>query len=542
MANLHKEKSNYLKQHADNPVNWYAWSDEVFEKAKAEDKPIFLSIGYSTCHWCHVMAKESFMDDKVASILNENFIAIKVDREERPDIDNYYMQVSQIMTGSGGWPLTIFMTPEKEPFFAGTYFPKDDMFGRIGFINLLQEIINLWTNKRSEAINVAKEITHALENFQNQAIKTNPDLDYSTLIRSTLDKAGSEFDAENGGFGTSMKFPEITRLLFLLNNKHSLSNITRTLDKMGTRALYDHIEGGFHRYSITSDWNTPHFEKMLYDQALMISLYSEYIIKLGENKDYEHIIRETISFVHENFLDKSGGYYTAIDADSNGNEGEYYLWSYDELNKLLSDKELTFLVTYFGVTEKGNYIDPLSDEKTDKNLLYCKEFNRSKEAASILNKLKKARTERLHPEVDNKVITDWNSLYLSALCDAYKALKDSRILDQANDLAMFLTNHSQLRHVISYTKDSDTGFLDDYAYLIAALIKLYSITFESKYLSKISNLIDNTVKNFWDEDSSKFFHNPKSIDELGFNSKDSFDNLTPAGNAIMYSNLVLASH
>jgi uncharacterized protein YyaL (SSP411 family) len=370
---LINEKSPYLLQHAYNPVDWYPWCDEAFERAKIEDKPIFLSIGYSTCHWCHVMEKESFEDEEVAKILNENFIPIKVDREERPDIDTVYMTICQAMTGHGGWPLTIIMTPDKKPFFAGTYIPKHSRYGRIGLIELLQKVVEIWKENKDKVISLAEQITSEIKEAIEKVEKGN--IIDETIFTLAYKELEENFDPEYGGFGEAPKFPTPHNLMFLLRywkrtgNAKAIDMIEQTLKGMWLGGIYDQIGFGFHRYSTDRKWLVPHFEKMLYDQALISLACIETYQATGKEK-YAVLCSEVFSYVIDNLTNTDGGFFSAEDADSEGEEGKFYLWEYSELEKILNQSELNFVIENFNIKKDGNYIDELKRSRTGKNIFH----------------------------------------------------------------------------------------------------------------------------------------------------------------------------
>ncbi|MEA2069935.1 MAG: thioredoxin domain-containing protein, partial [Asgard group archaeon] len=371
---LKNEKSPYLLQHADNPVNWYPWSEEAFQKAKKEDKPIFLSIGYSTCHWCHVMAHESFEDEEIAKLLNETFVCIKVDREERPDIDNLYMKICTMLTGRGGWPLTIILDTQKRPFFAGTYFPKESRYGVIGLKHLIYRIRDYWENRRSELETSAKEIITELQNYHEKSTKGSAGLD-KTILKQAFNNIEHSFDNIHGGFSVAPKFPSPHKMYFLLrywqrtNNQKALEMVEKTLTKMRLGGIYDQLGFGFHRYSTDRQWKVPHFEKMLYDQALLIFLYTE-AYQATNKVLYQQTVVEIISYLQTTLLDKQGGFYSAQDADSEGEEGKYYTWTNKELKDILTKKEYSFIASIFTIIDSGNFVDQASGEKTGRNILY----------------------------------------------------------------------------------------------------------------------------------------------------------------------------
>ncbi|MFZ2197512.1 MAG: thioredoxin domain-containing protein, partial [Thermodesulfovibrionales bacterium] len=427
---LISEKSPYLLQHAYNQVNWYPWGPEAFEAAQKENKPVFLSIGYSACHWCHVMEKESFEDDEVAGLLNEVFVPVKVDREERPDIDTVYMKVCQLMTGSGGWPLTIIMTPEKKPFFAGTYLPKESHSGRIGMVDLVPRIKKMWVSQSGDIIRLSDEITAALK--QEEAGLPGSALDESVL-QAAYEELCRRFDEQHGGFGTAPKFPTPHNLLFLLRywkrkkDPKSLRMVEQTLQAMRQGGIYDHVGFGFHRYSTDAVWLVPHFEKMLYDQAMLALAYVDTYLAT-KKEEYRRTACEICDYVLRDMTDPGGGFYSAEDADSEGVEGKFYVWSYEEISNILDPSEAGLVIKVFNITKDGNFIDQTINERPGTNILYLdKSLEQSAAALNMseqnlrdrlntaLKKLFSFREKLIHPSKDDKVLTDWNGLMIMAL-------------------------------------------------------------------------------------------------------------------------------
>ncbi|HSP88797.1 MAG TPA: thioredoxin domain-containing protein, partial [Ignavibacteriaceae bacterium] len=429
---LIKEKSPYLLQHAYNPVDWFPWNNEAFNKAKETDKPVFLSIGYSTCHWCHVMEKESFEDEEIAELMNDAFVSIKVDREERPDIEAIYMSVCQMLTGSGGWPMTIVMTPEKKPFFAGTYFPKESRFGRPGIKELIPRLKELWQTKRNEIINSSEEISSAV--ISSSSFKEGIPLK-ENIFHIAFKEFEERFDDEFGGFGNAPKFPTPHNLMFLLrywkryNNSSALEMVEKTLTHMRMGGIYDHIGFGFSRYSTDQEWLVPHFEKMLYDQALLVLTYIE-AYQVTKNDFYKDSAEEILTYVIRDMTSSEGGFYSAEDADSEGEEGKYYLWTTDEIKQILKDDTNLFL-KYFNIKEEGNWIDSVHGIKSNTNITHLKKSVKDFSAETELSekefkekletarqKLFAERGKRIHPYKDDKILTDWNGLMISAFAKA----------------------------------------------------------------------------------------------------------------------------
>jgi len=554
---LVNEQSPYLLQHAYNPVDWYPWSEEAFEKARIENKPIFLSIGYSTCHWCHVMEKESFEDEEVAKLMNEAFVSIKVDREERPDIDGIYMTVCQILTGSGGWPLTIVMTPEKKPFFAGTYFPKLGRYGRAGMMELIPQLSELWNSKNDDILKSAEEISHALINsskFSGDEILS------SEILDQAFNELSRRFDPENGGFGKSPKFPTPHNLTFLLRywsknkNEYALFMVEKTLKEMRLGGIYDHIGFGFHRYSTDPQWLVPHFEKMLYDQALLAIAYIE-AYQATKNELFENTIKEILEYVNRDMRSKKGGFYSAEDADSEGEEGKYYLWTVDEVRAILKDDADLFL-EIFNCEPAGNWIDPMHGGKVGTNILHLQttmdEYSsKSNVSAGILEikialaqkQLLEAREKRIHPHKDDKILTDWNGLMISAFAKAAQVFDEKKYIEIAESTAKFILNHMTLQngrllHRYRNGNADIAGNLDDHAFLIAALLDLYETTFSVDHLIDALKLNDDLIKYFWDENDGAFFFTATDSEKLLVRQKEIYDGAIPSGNSIALLNLV----
>lgn len=551
---LAKEKSPYLLQHAYNPVDWYPWSDEAFEKAQRENKPIFLSIGYSTCHWCHVMERESFEDEEVSRLLNNHFVAIKVDREERPDIDHIYMTVCQAMTGQGGWPLTIIMTPEQKPFLAGTYFPKRARWGRKGMIEILEEVRDRWQDSRDKIMNTGISITEYLQSLGNQEEK---ELGWDTL-EEAFKQHLSSFDPHYGGFGDAPKFPTPHHLTFLLRygkerkNKKALEMVTRTLDAMANGGIYDHIGFGFARYSVDEMWLVPHFEKMLYDNALLAYAYLEAYQVTGE-KRYAGIVREIFTYVERTMTSPEGGFYSAEDADSEGIEGKFYIWTPEEIMEVLGEVEGEWFCKYYNVTPQGNFegmniinrihpnitdvrYRPYVDEKTGIEIDPVK-------LAELRNKLYLAREKRVHPHKDDKILTGWNGLMIVALAKAAKVLQEPKYAHKAERNLDFLHKHllREDGRLLARYRDGEAaflGYLDDYAYLTWGLLELYEATFKTEYLEEAIHFSEEMIRLFWDEEHGGLFFTGNDAERLIIRSKEIYDGATPSGNSVAALNLV----
>jgi uncharacterized protein len=526
------ETSPYLLQHAHNPVDWYAWGPEALERAAQEDKPILLSIGYSACHWCHVMEHESFENEAIAELMNRNFVNIKVDREERPDLDQIYMTAVQIMTGSGGWPMTVFLLPTGEPIFGGTYFPPDDRYGRPGFRRVLETIAEAYRNRRAEIVENAKGFR---EHLSRQTFQTK---EGERIDASLLDIAyramASRFDPREGGFGGAPKFPPGMSIDFLLRyhhrtgDEHALHMATLTLDKMAYGGMYDQVGGGFHRYSTDDHWLVPHFEKMLYDNALLARVYVDAYRSTGDQL-YKGIAEETLDFVVREMRDPNGAFYSTQDADSEGVEGKFYVWSNDEFRRVVGEDAHT-LADYFDVTAHGNW------EET--NILHVTrppdQLTQAKVEAAK-KKLYAAREKRVKPGRDEKVLTDWNGLMLRAFAEAAAHLgrHDYRVIAEAN--ANFILNTlwdgSHLLHTYKDGRARFNGYLDDYANLADGLFALYELTFDFKWLDAAVRITDRMIEQFWD-DNGGFYFTGRDHESLLTRTKDFFDNATPSGNSV----------
>jgi hypothetical protein len=557
---LMNEKSPYLLQHVHNPVDWYPWGEDAFRKAKNENKPIFLSIGYSTCHWCHVMAHESFEDPEIGRLMNDTFVSIKVDREERPDLDNIYMTVCQMMTGSGGWPLTIIMTPDKRPFFAGTYFPKESNYGRTGLKDLILNVKELWNAKPEELSDSADTIIDALQKVS----ETSPSDEFSPDI---FDKAyknlSDNFDEIYGGFGTAPKFPTAHNLLFLLRywkrsgNERALNMVEETLDSMRNGGIYDHIGFGFHRYSVDQEWLVPHFEKMLYDQAMIAIAYIETFQATG-NKKYKKTAEEIFEYVLRDMKSGDGGFYSAEDADSEGVEGKFYIWSKMEIFEVLNEEDDKFASKIFGITDEGNFSEESTGKKTGANILHLTNsledmaeiFSISKEKLEeriekIRKKLFIAREKRIRPHKDDKILTDWNGLMIAALAKGAQVFENEKYLKAALDAADFILNNmckdNQLLHRFRENEAAIKGNLDDYAFLIYGLLELYESSFIPKYLKTALSLTNTLLEHFWDKRDGGFYFTPDFGEEILVRKKEIYDSAIPSGNSIQMLNLLRLS-
>ena len=557
------ESSPYLLQHAHNPVDWYPWGDEALQKAKAENKPMLVSIGYAACHWCHVMERESFEDLVVAQIMNEKFINIKIDREERPDLDHIYMDAVQAMTGSGGWPLNVFLTPDAKPFYGGTYFPPKPAFGRPSWKEVLFSISSSFQDKKNEVEAQAENlISHMLQGnaFGKKETGRGED-DFANIFNNknlmmAFENIMKTADRENGGFGKPPKFPQTMAIQFLLHyyyftkNENALTQACQSLDKMVQGGIYDQIGGGFARYSTDDKWLVPHFEKMLYDNALFIVVLSE-AYQVTKKDLYKQAIEQTIGFVERELTSPDSGFYSAIDADSEGEEGKYYVWSKGEIDNVLGVDSAMFCA-FYDVSENGNWegnnilhvdvsIEDFAIEKgMDKN-----------EISLLLEKCRRKmlsrRSERIRPLLDNKIILSWNALMNTALSKAYAALGNERYKDAAVSNMSFLLQNLKgdethlLFHCYTGERARFPAFLDDYAFLIAALIQLQEITTDTSYLLNAKKLTEYVIEHFEENESSSFYYTHKEQKDAIIRKKEIYDGATPSGNSVMAFNLLYLS-
>ena len=532
---LSGETSPYLLQHAENPVNWYPWCDEAFARAKNEDKPIFLSIGYSTCHWCHVMAEESFEDAEIAEILNRSFISVKVDREERPDVDSVYMSVCQAFTGSGGWPTSIFMTAGKKPFFAGTYFPKTSRGNFVGFRELLLFIREAWNESRETLLQSADGILSALESTASPAAAESAE----TLLAEAMRFYRQSFDEACGGFGDAPKFPAPHNLLFLLQtyakhgDKSALHMAEKALRQMARGGLFDHIGGGFCRYSTDRRFLVPHFEKMLYDNALLISAYCR-AFELTADPFYKRIAERTAGYVLREMTAPDGGFYSAQDADSDGVEGKFYVFTPREIKEILGDADGADFCRSYGITQEGNF-----DGKSIPNLLDSEDTDGKFDA--LLPKVYAYRQARTRLHLDDKILTAWNSLMIAALCALYRITRDAQVLQAAEAAQRFIENNLCRGDTLFVSfrngKQGGKGFLDDYASYAFALLALYDATLNDAYLDRARQITDKAVADFFDAAAGGFYLSGKENETLILRPKESYDGAMPSGNALMAYNL-----
>ena len=542
MNRLANSQSPYLLQHKNNPVDWYPWSDDAFEKAKKQNKPIFLSIGYSTCHWCHVMEHESFEDEEVAKLMNDNFISIKVDREEMPEIDHLYMSVCQAMTGRGGWPLTIVMSPKKEPFFAGTYFPKKGNGNQPGMMELIPSLMNAWDNKQDDIRKTIKQVNDYL--IRTNSFEPGEELN-EELIKNAFRDFTERFDSKFGGFGSSPKFPSPHNLMFLMRyfktygDSNAKDMVTKTLYQMRLGGIFDHIGYGFHRYSTDQRWFLPHFEKMLYDNALMPVNYCE-AYQITHDPFYLDILQKTLDFVIREMTSSEGGFYSAYDADSEGVEGKFYVWTKKEIKEILGNDADVFCL-YFDVTDGGNW---------EGNTILCNNLNVSTIAFNfgisepkvleIINscskKLLDVRSKRISPSLDDKVLVSWNSLMITAFAKGYRVTNDIRYLDAAKNCISFIEKNLFVDGNLLRTYKNNTakinGYLEDYSYFANALLDVFEIEPNSKYLELALKLGNHLIDHFWDSESNSFFMTSDDHEKLIIRPKSNYDLSLPSGNSV----------
>ena len=528
---LTKEASLYLHQHAGNPVDWYPWGEEALEKARREDKPILLSIGYSACHWCHVMAHESFENDKIARFMNDNFVNIKVDREERPDIDAIYMEAVQSISGSGGWPLTVFLTPEGKPFYGGTYFPPEDRQGLPGFSRVLEAVKDAYKNRRDEIDQTSVQIMTTLRRNPNRDKQASVIVEF---LDEAYDNLKSDFDWINGGFGTAPKFPQPMTLEFLLRyyrrtrEAEALQMVTLTLEKMANGGIFDHLGGGFHRYSTDDYWLVPHFEKMLYDNAQLSRLYSQTYL-VTKRSEFLRIAEETLDYVIRDMTNPQGGFYSTQDADTEGVEGKYYLWTVRQITQVLGDKLGRQVSEYYGLANSGNQTN---------NILHSSRIliaELPEEIKIAMDTLLSHRQKRVQPARDEKIIASWNGLMLSCLAESASVLGRSDYLELAVAAGTFLissmTTGPYIRHIWYNGTSSVDGFLPDYSLIIDGFMKLHEATFNSRWLRQAIDMAEVMVESFWDETSGMFFDTAKEHQELIVRPRVLTDNSIPSGSS-----------
>jgi uncharacterized protein YyaL (SSP411 family) len=546
------ETSPYLLQHAKNPVQWYTWNKSALKKATEEHKPIFLSIGYSSCHWCHVMAHESFENSEIAKIMNENFINIKVDREERPDIDDIYQKVCQIATGQGGWPLSVFLTPDQKPFYVGTYFPILDSYGRPGFGSLLRQLAQSWREKPQDIIKTAENFLANLQKTESLGI-------FEHLDKSILDEAAINLiqlgDPIHGGFGSAPKFPNSANLSFMLRYS-KLSGISKfqefalkTLRKMAQGGIFDQLRGGFHRYSTDSRWLVPHFEKMLYDNALIPVVYTE-AYQITKDPFYLEVVTKTLNYVLDEMTSTEGGFYSAQDADSEGEEGKYYVWNKSEIQKILGNDTDVFCL-FYDVTDGGNF-----EGKT----ILCNNISLSSVAFKFgktedqvknildsgIKKLLDVRSKRISPGLDDKILTSWNALMISALAKGFRVSNEQSFLSAAEKCISFIENHLVKNGKLLRTYKNGTSkiqaYLEDYSYFISALLDIFEINPELKYLETAQTFGNYLIDHFWDPTQKNFFMTDNTHEKLIIRPKSNYDLSMPSGNSVAAYSLLRLYH
>ena len=558
---LAAETSPYLRQHAGNPVDWYPWGDEAFALARADDKPVFLSIGYSACHWCHVMERESFADPDAAALLNRTFVCVKVDREERPDLDQHFMAACQALTGSGGWPLTIVMTPDRRPFFAATYIPKDRRFGRPGLMELVPRLGKAWAERRDEVLKAAASVTAIIDEATGGGTSSPKEI-CEDVLQDAAAALEADFDENYGGFGGAPKFPSPHTLMFLLRfakrtgDARALHMVEKTLDAMGRGGIRDHLGGGFHRYATDSRWLVPHFEKMLYDQALLAIAYLEASQAAGR-AEFARTAQETLDYVLRDLKSPEGGFHAAEDADSEGEEGRFYLWTMDEMRRALDPADADFAARAFGLEPEGNFQDP-HDPGLRRNILHggaevpalaaelrLTEDRVERRLADVRRRLFEVRAGRPRPLRDTKVLADWNGLMIAALAKAAAVTGETRYLAAAKRAADFVRREmrgqdGRLLHVWAEGQAKIPAFLDDCAFLIWGLIELYEADFDTANLAEALDLAGEALNLFRDPGDGSFFSTAAGS-ELPVRHKDIYDGAAPSGNSVMLLNLLRLS-
>ncbi|MGI8655097.1 MAG: thioredoxin domain-containing protein [Pyrinomonadaceae bacterium] len=538
------ETSPYLLQHAHNPVEWYPWSEEALRRAREENKPILLSIGYSACHWCHVMEHESFENEAIARLMNENFINIKVDREERPDLDQIYMNAVQMMTRHGGWPMTVFLTPDGIPFYGGTYFPPEDRYNMPGFPRVLMGVAETYQTRVDEVRQTAASMLDELRRM-DAVSQTNETLSVA-ILDAAADGIARNYDEENGGFGAAPKFPAAMNLDFLLRFVHrtnepaALEIVEKTCRKMAMGGMYDQLGGGFHRYSTDAEWLVPHFEKMLYDNALLSRLYL-HVYQMTNDEFYRRIAEETFAYVAREMTNEQGGFYSTQDADSEGHEGKFFVWTPPEIKEILGAEDARLFSAYYDVTEAGNFegvnILHVSRSVEDTAKAAGVSVERLREALERgRRELFAAREKRVKPARDEKILTAWNGLMLASFAEAAAILERDDYLNIARRNAEFVLDNLRRDGLLLRTyKDGQAklnAYLDDYAFYADGLLALYEASGEVRWLEEVQAIADTMLREFWDEQAGGFFYTGKSHEELIVRSKDYFDNATPSGNNV----------
>ena len=558
---LANETSPYLLQHAHNPVDWYPWGPEAFQKAIDEDKPIFLSVGYSSCHWCHVMERESFENEEIGDLLNAHYVSIKVDREERPDVDEIYMMAVQAMTGSGGWPMSVFLTPDLKPFYGGTYFPPADAYGRPGFRTVLLRLADMWKTKREEIMTSADGLTGHVQSILTGSVEAGGTLN-ADIFNNVADDLSGAYDTVDGGWGRAPKFPSAPSITLFLRHhlatgdEDSLIMATHTLDKMAQGGMYDHLGGGFARYSTDNEWLVPHFEKMLYDNGQLAQAYLE-AYQATRDPYYRQVVEEIFTYTLRDMHDAGGGFYSAEDADSEDEEGKFYIWSYDEILGHLGKEDTEIFAAYYNVQKNGNFDShesyhsglnilhtPRSEELVAEKLKISVDDLRAK-IEPMNEKLLAIRSQRIRPLLDDKILTSWNALMISAFAQGYRILGDEAYRDAAEGAAAFILNDMRRDGKLLRThREGESrlpAYLDDYAYMIVALVDVYEATFDPKWLAEADAIAKVMFTDFWDSEDPGFYFTSDDHKNLLVRTKNSQDGATPSGNSMaIYGLLRLA--
>jgi uncharacterized protein YyaL (SSP411 family) len=550
---LAREKSPYLLQHQHNPVDWYPWGDEAFAKARKENKPIFLSIGYSTCHWCHVMERESFENQEVADYLNQHYVSIKVDREERPDVDKIYMTFVQAMEGGGGWPLNVFITPELKPFYGGTYWPPEAKFGRPSFLQVLNQVQKAWQERRDQITGSSTEMHRRLTAMTEREAETALVLT-NAVLRQAASKLKENYDPRHGGWGTAPKFPSPSHPAFLLmygakfKDKEAVDMVLHTCERMASGGIYDQIGGGFSRYSVDEKWLVPHFEKMLYDNAQLLSLCLDAYLVSGE-VGYADVARDIIRYVLRDMTHPEGGFYSAEDADSEGKEGKFYCWTRAELSQLLTPEEFKIATRFYGITEKGNFVDhsdpnPLPNQ----NVLSVVDTKLSSADEGLLKQAKEkmfqARSKRVRPHLDDKVLASWNGLMLGAMARAYGVLGEPTYLAAARKNLAFLESKlwdAKSRALYHRWRDGERDsvqLLEGYAFLLSGVLELYQVTLDANHLQFAIDLAESMIAKFYDKEAGGFWQTLAGATDLILRVKEEYDGAEPSGNSVAIFSLL----
>ena len=545
---LAREKSPYLLQHRHNPVDWYPWGKEAFSRASSENRPIFLSIGYSTCHWCHVMERESFENPQIAAFLNEHFVSIKVDREERPDVDKIYMTFVQATSGQGGWPLNVFLTPDLKPFYGGTYFPPDGRHGRPAFLDLLQQVQQLWQTRRAELANSAADIHARLQQLSLAGEPASPAALTPAVLREAAAQLKQSYDPRHGGFGGAPKFPQPSQPRLLLrcarrfHDEEARRMVLHTCDRMAAGGIHDHLGGGFARYSVDAEWLVPHFEKMLYDNAQLAQLYLDAWVLTGETR-YADVARDILDYVLRDMTHPEGGFYSAEDADSEGHEGKFYCWTQQELAKLLTPEEFKVTARYFGITERGNFVDHSHPQPLPgQNVLSTVDPDLSEAEQALLGsarrKMSAARARRVRPQRDDKILASWNGLMLGAMARAGAVLDEERYRAAAEKNLAFLqanlwdADTRTLHHRWRDGERDQAQLLETHAYLLSGVIELYETTLRPAHLDFALTLAEAMLAKFYDAEHGGFWQSPAQAQDLILRFKEVYDSAEPSGNAV----------